>query len=133
VMAVRVFMIHTASAVDPRVWRGLFLVCVVTGYEYWMLRKVKVALHTQSRLTDRFWFFSALLEVSVPSWVIAFLPSQDVDAVYRPLANPMLLAFGIFIILSTLRLRPWISIFSGFVAAVSYLGASLYLGWRPPM
>jgi len=132
VMAVRVFVVHTASAADPRVWRGLFLVCVVTGYEYWMLRKVKVALHTQSRLPPRFWFFSALLEVSVPSWVIAFLPSQDVDPVYQPLASPMLLAFGIFIILSTLRLQPWISIFSGFVAAVSYLGASLYLGWRPP-
>lgn len=52
--------------------------------------------------------------------------------VYRPLATPLLLAFGIFITLSTLRLRPWISIFSGFIAATSYVGAALYLGWRPP-
>jgi serine phosphatase RsbU (regulator of sigma subunit) len=132
VFAIRLFVIHTASIVDPRVWWAVFLVCVVTACEYWMLRKVTFALHAQSKLSAAFWYFSTALEASVPSWAIAFLPSQGVDAVYRPLATPLLLAFGIFIILSTLRLRPWISIFSGFIAAISYLGAALYLGWRPP-
>jgi serine phosphatase RsbU (regulator of sigma subunit) len=59
------------------------------------------------------------------------LPHPDIDAVYRPLATPLVLIFPIFIILSTLRLRPWITIFSGTVAAASYLAAALYLGWRP--
>jgi hypothetical protein len=38
VMAIRLFVIHTASIADPRVWWALFLVCVMTGCEYWMLR-----------------------------------------------------------------------------------------------
>jgi serine phosphatase RsbU (regulator of sigma subunit) len=132
VMAIRLFVIHTASIVDPRVWWALLLVCVVTGYEYWMLRKVTLAFQAQSRLTPGFWFFSTALEASLPSWAIAFLPSNGIDAVYRPLATPLVLAFAMFIILSILRLQPWLSIFSGFVASVGYLGASLYLGWRPP-
>jgi serine phosphatase RsbU (regulator of sigma subunit) len=132
VMAIRLFVIHTASVVDPRIWGALFLVCLMTGYEYWMLRRVTVALHDQSALTSHFWILSTVLEASAPSWAIAFLPSQDVDVVYRPLATPLLLAFAIFIVLSTLRLKPWISILSGFVASLSYIGAALYLGWRPP-
>ncbi|HVN21381.1 MAG TPA: PP2C family protein-serine/threonine phosphatase [Dongiaceae bacterium] len=63
---------------------------------------------------------------------MALLPNERVLPVYRPLATPLLLMFGIFIILSVLRLKPWISILSGSVAAVSYIDAALYLGWRPP-
>ncbi len=133
VFGIRLFVIHTASIANTRVWWAVFLVCVVTVCEYWMLRKVTSALHAQSKLSAAFWYFSTALEASVPSWGIAFLPSHGVDVVYRPLATPLLLAFGIFIILSTLRLRPWISIFSGFIAATSYVGAALYLGWRPPV
>jgi serine phosphatase RsbU (regulator of sigma subunit) len=132
VMAIRLFVIHTASVVDPRVRGALFLVCVMAGCEYSMLRRVTIALRAQSRLRSHFWIFSTALEASLPSWAIAFLPSQDVAAVYRPLATPLLLAFGIFIVLSTLRLKPWISVFSGFIASISYIGAALYLGWRPP-
>ena len=132
VMAVRIFVIHTASIDDPRLWRALLLIGAMTGCEYWMLRTATRALHAQSGLTPSFWVFSTALEASAPSWAIAFLPSQGVEAIYRPLATPMLLAFGIFIVLSTLRLKPWVSIFSGFVAATSYVGAALYLGWRPP-
>ena len=132
VMAIRLFVVHTASIVDPRIWWALFLICMMTGCEYWMLRKATFALRAQSSLTSLLWIFSTIIEASLPAWAIAFLPNQDVDAVYLPLATPLLLTFGIFIVLSTLRLKPWISILSGFVAATSYLGAALYLGWRPP-
>ncbi len=98
VFAIRLFVIHTASIANTRVWWAVFLVCAVTGCEYWMLRKVTSALHAQSKLSAAFWYFSTALEASVPSWAIAFLPSQGVDVVYRPLATPLLLAFGIFII-----------------------------------
>jgi K+-sensing histidine kinase KdpD len=73
------------------------------------------------------------LEASVPAWAIALLPSHNIEVVYRPLATPLLLVFGIFILLSTLRLKLWISVLSGSVAAFSYAGAALYLGWRPPI
>src|SRR5438477_201037 len=64
---------------------------------------------------------------------IACLTSAQVEVVYRPLASPAVLVFFIFIILSTLRLSPWIGALSGTVAAVTYICAALYLGWRPPL
>jgi serine phosphatase RsbU (regulator of sigma subunit) len=97
-----------------------------------MLAKAEHALKEQSMLSSSYWVFSTALEASLPAWALAFLPNQQVDRAYQPLATPLLLVFAIFIILSTLRLKPSISILAGCVAALSYLAAALYLGWRPP-
>lgn len=132
VLAVRILVIHTATVVDPRVWWILFLIFTVTAWEYRMLAKAERALKEQSTLSSSFWIFSTLLEASLPAWALAFLPNQHVDPVYLPLATPLLLVFAIFIILSTMRLRPSLSILAGSVAALSYLAAAFYLGWRPP-
>ena len=132
VLFVRVFAIRTASVDDPRAWGSLFMILAVAAVEYGMLRKVESSLETESRLAPHLWFFSTALEASVPAWAIAFLPSRHVDLIYRPLATPLLLVFAIFIILSTLRLKAWISILSGSVAAFSYVAAAMHLGWRPP-
>ena len=130
VTVVRVFVIHTAAATS---WaRTFFLVAVVMAYELWMLRKVGLALKSNICLGPQFWILSTILETSIPAFAIAFLTSAQVEAVYRPLASPAVLVFFIFIILSTLRLSPWIAALSGIVAAVSYICAALYLGWRPP-
>jgi len=43
------------------------------------------------------------------------------------------LAFFIFIVLSTLRLNPWLCALSGAVASTTYLAAAWHLGWRPPV
>ena len=131
-LVVRVFVIHTAAPDDPRVWGSLLLILAVMTSEYWMLREVEHALKRHAGLAPAFWVFSTVLEASVPAWAIAFLPSQHIDVIYRPLATPLVLVFAIFIILSILRLKPWVSILSGGVAATSYLLAALYLGWRPP-
>lgn len=130
VTVVRVFVIHTAAATS---WAWtLFLVAVVMAYELWMLRKVGLALKSNICLGPQFWVLSTILETSIPAFAIAFLTSAQVETVYRPLASPAVLVFFIFIILSTLRLSPWISALSGIVAAVSYICAALYVGWRPP-
>jgi len=132
VTVVRVLALRTVSAADSRIWWSLFLASVFAGCEYWMFRKISLALRTQSSPSAQFWIFSTIVETSMPAWAIAFLPVQNIDAIYRPLATPLVLMFGIFIVLSTLRLKRWLSVLSGTVAAVSYLGAALYLGWRPP-
>jgi serine phosphatase RsbU (regulator of sigma subunit) len=132
VTAIRVFLIRTASGAEPRVWQGLFLVAIVMAFEYWMLRKVKLALEQETGLPARFWIISTILEATIPAWAIASLPSDQVELAYRPLATPALLVFFIPIILSALRLNPWISVLSGAVASISYLSAALYLGWRLP-
>ena len=131
VTAVRVFVIHTVEATS---WAWtFFLVALVMAYELWMLRKVGLALKSNICLGPRFWILSTILETSIPALAIAFLTSARVEIAYRPLATPAVLVFFILIILSTLRLNPGISALSGAVAAISYICAALYLGWRPPI
>lgn len=131
VLIIQVFVVRTVRPADHHLRSSLFLMIVIAGYEYWMLRRVDNVLKGQSGLARPWWALSTALEASIPAWAIAFLPHPDVDAVYRPFATPLVLVFPIFVILSTLRLRPWITVFSGTVAAISYIAAALYLGWRP--
>jgi serine phosphatase RsbU (regulator of sigma subunit) len=132
VTVIRVFVIRTASDGTSWIWR-ILLPSLFIAYEVWMLRKVHLALESHGSLPVRFWIISTILETSIPALAIAFLNSQQIDAVYRPIASPALLAFFIFIILSTLRLDPWISFLSGSVASVTYVCAAVYLGWRLPL
>jgi len=132
VTAIRVFVIRTATNTTPWLWSFL-LAAIVIGYEFWILRKVDLALKANGSLRARFWILSTILETSIPAFAIAFLTSARVEVPYRPLASPAVLVYFILIILSTLRLSPWIGALSGAVAAFSYICAALYLGWRPPL
>ena len=131
VTTARVFVVRTAAENTSWVWSYL-LASIAIAYEFWTLRKVGITLKAGASLPAHFWILSTILETSIPALALAFLTSQQVDFVYRPLASPALLVFFIFIILSTLRLSPWIAALSGAVASGAYLCAALYLGWRPP-
>jgi len=129
---VRVFLIRTASGTTPWPW-SLFLASTVIVCELWMLHSTNLSLRTGGSLPKAFWVLSTVLETSIPAFGMAFLTSEYIEVAYRPLSSPAVLVFFIFIILSTLRLNPWICILSGGVATVSYISAALYLGWRPPV
>jgi len=131
VTAVRVFVIRSAAA-SSWAWT-FFLVAVVMAYELWTLRKVGLALKANICLGPQFWILSTILETSIPALAIAFPAGDQVEIAYRPLATPAVLVFFILIILSTLRLNPGICALSGTVAAISYICAALYLGWRLPI
>src|SRR5271154_5217830 len=100
-------------------------------YEFFMFRAVTRAVRSGSDLSNAVRISNVIIETSVPAFALAFIYSTAIDPLYRPLANPSTLLFFVFIILSTLRLDPRLCRFSGIVAAVSYLGASAYLGWTP--
>jgi serine phosphatase RsbU (regulator of sigma subunit) len=132
VTIVRGFVLRTVSGTAPWVW-SILLAFMIAAYEGWMLRKVDLVLKAGSSLPARFWILSTIVETTIPAFALAFLTSPQIEVAYRPLASPSILVFFIFIILSTLRLSPWISALSGTVATVTYLCAALYLGWRPPI
>ena len=100
-------------------------------YEYFMFRAVTRAMRSGGELSIAARVSNIVIETSVPAFALAFIYSTAIDPLYRPLANPSTLLFFIFIILSTLRLDPRLCRFSGIVAAISYLCASVYLGWNP--
>jgi len=114
-------------------WGGrLVLASVIVAHELWMLHRVNAALKAGRSLPTRFWALSTVLETSIPALVIAFFGGEQLGGGNQPLTSPALLVFFIFIILSTLRLTPWICWLSGAVASVTYLADALYLGWRSP-
>jgi len=132
VTMLRVFVFRTAPKTGSWPWTFV-LAAVMIAYELCMLYLVDRALKARSGLAPTFWVLGVVLETSIPAFAVAFLASSQVDVSYRPVANPSILVFFVFIILSTLRLSPWISILSGMVASCSYICAALYLGWRPPV
>lgn len=128
------FLLRTIRALIVGGYENLFSWLMMCGrlglfasYEFVMLRAVNRAIQRVRELANGVWFSNIILKLSC-----RLLPSRtSIDPVYRPLANPAGLAFFVFIILSTLRLNPVFCRLSGVTAAVSYLAAAAYLGWKP--
>src|SRR6202040_785918 len=130
VRSLRTALYHNSGNIHLWMMIAASLVLVV-AYEWLVLRAVDRAIRVGRPLPVATWIASILLETSLPALVIAFLSGNSIESAYKPLANPAALVFFIFIILSTLHLNPAASQLSGFVAAVSYLAAAVYVGWRP--
>jgi len=111
----------------------LGLLGVFVAYEFLMLRVVKRATERAKQIANWIWLSNIILETFLPALAVAFLSSAFIAPLYRPLANPAFLAFFVFISLSTLRLNPAFCRLSGVTAAVAYLAAAAYLGWRPSL
>lgn len=131
VLTVRVFFLHTTLYTPHTGW-NFALVAILAVYEYLMLRLVDHAVRSGGKLPLIHWITTTILETAIPAIGIAWLGSAGIDPAYRPIASPATLLFFIFIILSILRLNPWICWLAGVTATVSYLAAAVYLGWTPP-
>jgi serine phosphatase RsbU (regulator of sigma subunit) len=131
VLTARVFLLHTTVLNTHAVW-NLVLAAAIGLYEYLMLRLVDRALRNEREFPRFVWFAGTIIETSVPAIGVAWLTTTGFDLVYRPLASPATLLFFVFIILSILRLDPWICRLAGITATISYLAAAVYLGWIPP-
>jgi serine phosphatase RsbU (regulator of sigma subunit) len=107
---------------------SLFLVAFL-AYELLMLRAVNGLLRSGRNLPRAAWVCNNVVETCIPAFALVVLSSGSIDTPYKPLANPALLFYVVFLILSTLRLDPWACRISGIVAGVSYLLAAAYLGW----
>jgi serine phosphatase RsbU (regulator of sigma subunit) len=112
--------------VDIAVFAAVFL-----SYELVILRRAERSIQRGSSLPRAAWMVDIVVETSMPAFVMVLLSSNSINLAYRPLANPGVLLYFIFIMLSALRLDPAACRISGFVAAASYLAAAAYLGWRP--
>src|SRR5580693_5250385 len=112
-------------------WMFGVFVAVVMAYEIFVLHKVKGAENNSRDLRARIWLVNIVAEACLPAFGLVLLANKTVDPVFRPLINPFFLLYFLLIILSTLRLYPWASWFSGLLAAASYLAAAWKLGWRP--
>ncbi|HEX3471265.1 MAG TPA: PP2C family protein-serine/threonine phosphatase [Silvibacterium sp.] len=130
IRAIRTALLMSHESLYPWLLTNLFL-AVFAIYELLMLRAVNRSLQSGRDLPRSAWTASIVIETCVPALALVIFSGGAIEAAYKPLANPAVLLYFIFIILSTLRLDPNISRLSGIVAALSYLAGAVYLGWVP--
>jgi serine phosphatase RsbU (regulator of sigma subunit) len=106
------------------------IIVVFVCYELLILRAVERRIQDGHDLPRGLWIANAVVETCIPAIAMVLLSGGSIEAAYKPLANPVVLLYFLFILLSTLRLDPSVCILSGSVAAVSYLVAAVSLGWN---
>src|ERR1700754_4502895 len=111
-ITVRAFLLHT-TVVHPHVGWNLTLDVAIGIYEYVMLLMVGRALRANQEFPRILWISSTILETALPAIGIAWLTTTGFESAYRPRASPATLLFFVFIILSILRLDPWICRLAG--------------------
>ena len=120
------------SRENLRLWATLSaFMAAFALYELFVLTRIHRTMRTHSAIPRAAWIANMVLETTVPGIAVVFLADSAATLAYLPVANPGVLLYFIFILLSTLRLDSAACIFSGLVAAASYLSAAVYLGWRP--
>lgn len=95
-----------------------------------LARFVSQRIRQDAEVPEWVWWISAFLEVTLLTAAIAAMTPSFSPPLFA-LMTPAVLVYFVFIIFSTLRLDPRISLFSGAIAAVEYLVLSLVLLARP--
>jgi len=124
-MLLRIFVLGSAMSR----W-GLLTLSILIAFEFGLLRAVNRELWSGIDISQAVWYLAVTLESLCPAVGIAWLTSSRLPQDYRPLATPWVLAFFPFILLSVLRLSPWLCWVSGVVSTVGYLGAAYLTGFR---
>ena len=75
-----------------------------------------------------FWLANLAVEAAFPTWILFQLTGSVFWGPYRALVAPAILLYFLFIILSTLRLDPGLSVLTGLLSAVGY-GAVVAHTW----
>ncbi len=128
-------LIRTLIAWNPENASALLWLLVITGivvlFESLVLRAVDRAIASGTTLRHPAWMLNILLETVFPAAWIAFLPGPELAPEFRPLANPAFLLYFVLITLTTLRLKPSISVLCGATSLVTYVLAAISQGWSP--
>lgn len=109
---------------------GLYGAMAFLVYELLVLRAVHRSIKSGPRIPDWFWTLNVIVEMWMPVLGLTFLVSDRLIQDYRPLASSWALLFFPFLILSTLRLSPLLSMVAGIAGAAGYLIAASHHGWH---
>jgi len=104
----------------------LTVIAIAVGYEVFMLYSVKRAIARGSDLAGWRWYLNIFVESQEPTIAIYVAAVSGLMTPVQALVAPSLLVYFLFIILSTLRLKPLYSLLMGFFAALGYLSVAVY-------
>ena len=105
---------------------NVLLVLLAIGYEVFMLRYLKKAQTQGREVASWVWIGNVLIETQIPTLALVVLIRNQVMPPFQVLVAPAILTYFLFIILSTLRLNPMLSVLSGIMSGLGYLAVAGY-------
>ena len=119
--------LSTGSISLDRAWIPMFVVVKVMAYQalaaWWITR----CLSRGVQPPQWFWVASVLVDCTIPTIGIVVGWRVELVDLQRVTTAPVAFLYGVFIVLSILRLRPWLTIISGVVCFGQYLLASHWI------
>ncbi len=103
------------------------VLALAIAHEAVMLRAIKAALRDDEDLVPELWVFNILIESQLPTVALFVLLLNGWMTPYQVLVAPAIVIYFLFITLSTLRLRPSLTLITGFLSAAGYLLVTFYV------
>jgi serine phosphatase RsbU (regulator of sigma subunit) len=106
------------------------VLALVIAHESVMLYAIRSALRDDEPVVPELWVFNVLIESQLPTVALFVLLLVEWMTPYQVLVAPAIVLCFLFITLSILRLRPTLTLITGFLSAVGYLFVVLYVHLR---
>ena len=111
----------------------IFFFTLFFAYQVAMLWIARRAERAGRPVRTWLWILNTLIDCSLPTAALYGLTLyESYMGPYRALLTSTVLLYTFFIILSTLRLSPFLSLLSGLTCAANYTALYLYTGWAYP-
>ena len=108
----------------------IVILAFVIAHESVMLHAIRTALRDHENVVPELWMFNVLIESQLPTVALFVLLFAGWMTPYQVLVAPAIGIYFLFITLSTLRLRPSLTLITGFLSAVGYLIVVVFVHLR---
>ena len=108
----------------------IIILAFVIAHESVMLHAIKTALRLEEPVVPELWVFNVFIESQLPTVALFVLLLAQWMTPYEVLVAPAIAIYFLFITLSTLRLRPALTLVTGLLSALGYLFVTFYVHLR---
>lgn len=105
----------------------IIILALVIAHESVMLHAIRTALRDDATVVPELWVFNVLIESQLPTVALFVLLLAEWMTPYQVLVAPAIVIYFLFITLSTLRLRPSLTLVTGVLSAIGYLLVVFYV------
>lgn len=119
--------LSTGSLSTDRALMPMLVVVTIIAYQALAAAWITRCLARRVQPRQWFWLVSALVDCTIPTIGIVVSWRTELVDVERATIAPVVFLYGVFIVLSILRLRPWMTLVSGFVCFAQYLAVSMWI------
>jgi adenylate cyclase len=116
---------HVINVFFDNMYTFLSGIAILIIYELGSRRHVQNCILKRRPLSKRYRVINLFIETSFPTFLVLILLWKIQSMIL--LVSPIVFIYFLFIILSTLHLDFWLSVFTGFIAAVEYFFVSMLL------